>query len=483
MPGILADIQTAFRMEVLGKIQILSDLPKPVMHLVAEQLEEKAVPAGEYIVRIGEKGNTFYVVESGAVVITTAEGKEVARRSKGEYFGELALLSNDVRAANVLAAPGGVRLLVMSRETFEKAKKHSAKMSQSLEKSRRAYMSSVQPQLKVSMKDLQIKRTLGTGSFGKVWMVKYQGKNYALKQIGKGHLVELGLTEHVKREKAIQSECHTPFVVNLVASFQDPEYLYLLMETVMGGEMFYYLHNQSSSMKESSVRFYVSNVIMAIDFLHQRGVVYRDLKPENLLIHNNGYLKLADFGFAKRIGVSKTYTFCGTPAYMSPEQVMRTGHDKGSDWWAIGVLTHEMLTRINPFSENDSMAMFQRIVDVKYSPALKATKEARAFITALLQRQSHMRLPMKGSGTEAVYKHPWYTGFDWEALRNCTMPAPFVPRLTDENDTRYFVDCEDPPEEGPRHGLLPATSHFPVPAAKAQRCQHRYKSVGNFTDF
>ena len=219
---------------------------------------------------------------------------------------------------------------------------------------------------RIGLRDVQLKRALGVGTFGKVWFCLHQGQPYALKQIAKAQVVRKGLVQHVKRERDVMAECaSTRFLVKLAASFQDSQSLYLMMELITGGELFYYLQSLNSPLSEGHARFYVACVCEAFTFLHSRFYIYRDLKPENLLLCSNGYLKVADFSFVKRLRGGKTQTLCGTPAYLAPEQIVRAGHDRAVDWWALGVLTYELLAGMSPFYHDDDMTMYKRIMDVK----------------------------------------------------------------------------------------------------------------------
>jgi len=218
----------------------------------------------------------------------------------------------------------------------------------------------------VQLTDVSLKKALGVGTFGKVWLAMHKEAPYALKQIAKAQVVKKGLVAHVKRERDVMKECAaTPFVVRLEASFQDAQNLYLLMEIVPGGELFYYLQSLTAPLSEPHARFYAACVVEAFSFLHARYYLYRDLKPENLLLCANGYIKVADFSFVKRLRGGKTHTLCGTPAYLAPEQIQRQGHDRAVDWWALGVLLYELLAGISPFYHDDDMMMYKRIVDCK----------------------------------------------------------------------------------------------------------------------
>jgi cGMP-dependent protein kinase len=242
---------------------------------------------------------------------------------------------------------------------------------------------------RIQLKDCTLKRALGVGTFGKVWLALYNDAPFALKQIAKSQVVKKGLVAHVKRERDVMKECaDTPFAVRLTASFQDDQCLYLLMEVVPGGELFYYLQSLTQPLSEPHARFYAACVCEAFAFLHSRFYVYRDLKPENLLLCANGYLKVADFSFVKRLRGGKTHTLCGTPAYLAPEQIQRVGHDRAVDWWALGVLVYELLAGVSPFYHDDDMTMYRRIVDCKHVSLPRggsaACSAARAAIDELM---------------------------------------------------------------------------------------------------
>lgn len=165
--------------------------------------------------------------------------------------------------------------------------------------------------------------TLGTGAFGRVTLVKFEERYFALKAMSKHLITKEGLTKHVLSEKRALLDCKNPFIVNLHKTYSDSQNVYMLMDVVQGGELFAYLQKRQQPLSEAQARFYVAGVILALDHMHSKGYAYRDLKPENLLIDKNGYIKLADLGFAKRLlpGL-KTATMCGTPEYLAPEIVM-----------------------------------------------------------------------------------------------------------------------------------------------------------------
>lgn len=209
-------------------------------------------------------------------------------------------------------------------------------------------------------------KTIGTGSFGKVKLIKNKKEKnnyYALKMLRKSEIIKLKQIDHIYSEYTILKELNHPFIVNLKGMTQDSAMIYFLLEYIPGGELFTILR-MGGSFPNDQARFYSSHIIAIFDYLHNKGIIYRDLKPENILINNNGYLKLTDFGFAKKVD-GKTYTLCGTPEYLAPEIILNKGHSHPVDWWTLGILIYEMIVGIDPFNDEDPMQVYQKIIKGK----------------------------------------------------------------------------------------------------------------------
>uniref|UniRef100_A0A915JWI0 cGMP-dependent protein kinase n=1 Tax=Romanomermis culicivorax TaxID=13658 RepID=A0A915JWI0_ROMCU len=202
---------------------------------------------------------------------------------------------------------------------------------------------------------------------------------------------------------------------------------------------------------DSTARFYTACAMEGIEYLHDRGVVYRDLKPENMMLDLAGYAKLVDFGFAKYLGFSrKTWTFCGTPEYVAPEVILNKGHDFSVDIWSLGVLMYELLTGTPPFTASDPMKTYNLIlkgVDALDFPR-KMTKNAMVLIKKLCRETPTERLGYGRGGMKDIRKNKWFEGFNFEGLRNRTLQPPIVPFVRSATDTSNFDDYpedRDPP--------------------------------------
>lgn len=301
----------------------------------------------------------------------------------------------------------------------------------------------------VTVADFEIICTIGTGSFGKVRLVKYKlnGQCYAMKTLRKSEIIRMKQVDHIMSEQHILSLVDHPFLVKMYDSFQDDTYLYMVLDFIIGGEVFSHLRALGSFTNEMA-KFYTAQITLAFEFLHTRSIVYRDLKPENLLLDRNGYVQVVDFGFAKVVR-DRTWTLCGTPEYLAPEIIQSKGHNKGVDWWALGVLIFEMLAGHPPFYDENGnqFGIYQRILANKPVFPSGFNPDAIDLIRALLTTDVSNRLGCLRNGAEDVKQHKWFSGFDWDGLIHHRLPAPIIPHVEADDDVKNFDEYEDDPND------------------------------------
>mmetsp|Transcript_10035 Transcript_10035/g.13254 ORF Transcript_10035/g.13254 Transcript_10035/m.13254 type:complete len:793 (+) Transcript_10035:138-2516(+) len=299
----------------------------------------------------------------------------------------------------------------------------------------------------IGMNDLNRHAILGAGTFGQVWLVsmkkdKKKASAYALKIQSKHELVKDGQARAVIDEKTIMSQLQHPFIINLVATFQDKRFVYMLLGLVQGGELFSLLHSKTGDgVPEASAKFYAAGVADGLAFMHRLSIVYRDLKPENVLIDEAGYPVIVDFGFAKVV-TDKTYTLCGTPLYLAPEVILNRGHNHGVDHWSLGVLIFEMISGDTPFYKNgmEQMDLFRSIVKGSFEIPSVMSPAAGRIVKDFLMKNPAKRLGSLVEREDGVYNHSFFEGLDWEELRSKTLTAPFKPKIKDALDTSNFDD-------------------------------------------
>ncbi|EFE43093.1 hypothetical protein TRV_02144 [Trichophyton verrucosum HKI 0517] len=313
---------------------------------------------------------------------------------------------------------------------------------------------------KYSLSDFSIHRTLGTGSFGRVHLVQsiHNQRFYAIKVLKKAQVVKLKQVEHTNDERAMLERVKHPFLVTLWGTFQDAKNLYMVMDFAEGGELFSLLR-KSQRFPNPVAKFYAAEVTLALEYLHSKHIVYRDLKPENLLLDKNGHLKITDFGFAKEVR-DITWTLCGTPDYLAPEVVSSKGYNKSVDWWSLGILIFEMLCGFTPFWDSGSpMKIYENILKcrVKYPPSL--VPDAQDLLSRLITPDLTKRLGNLHGGSQDVKNHPWFAEVTWELLAQRRIDAPYIPPVKGGSGDACMFDTYA--EETEQYGLPAEDEYVP----------------------
>mmetsp|Transcript_11006 Transcript_11006/g.16692 ORF Transcript_11006/g.16692 Transcript_11006/m.16692 type:complete len:322 (-) Transcript_11006:104-1069(-) len=295
---------------------------------------------------------------------------------------------------------------------------------------------------------------VGRGAYGKVFLVKKRGEDdtpYALKILKKTQLVKDSLLEKTQAERSILEKIKNPYIVSLYYAFQTETKLYFVIDYLNGGELFTYLRKEKV-FSEKRARIYLAEIIIAIGHLHKNNILYRDLKPENVLFDSEGHIKITDFGLSKTgfADGENTNSFVGTPEYMAPEIIKGTGHSRGADWWSLGALFYEMLTSRPPLYNSNRKQMLEDIISKKpiemrshFSP------EATNLLRRLLERDPAKRLGSNEDDAAALMRHPFFKGIDWEKVKNKEHKAPFKPKVKGAFDTARidkFFTKEEPKE-------------------------------------
>lgn len=280
----------------------------------------------------------------------------------------------------------------------------------------------------LSYRDFEFLKIIGSGAFGKVFLARYTHNNkyYAIKRMDKALLKESRQLDNIYNESLIlQDACFCPFIVKFYHTIETDSYIFIVMEYIQGGELFYYI-KKYNHFDEETVRFFAGEIIIALKHLHDKDILYRDLKPENLLISAKGHIKLADFGFATRVN-ENVYTICGTPEYMAPEKLLGQGDSKETDYWSLGCLTFEMLCGIPPFYDSVTNVIYNRILCEEITIPQIFSLKTQDFLKRLLTKERTARLGY--NGIEEIMQHPFFDGLDWEKLQRLESESPIKPTL------------------------------------------------------
>jgi len=291
---------------------------------------------------------------------------------------------------------------------------------------------------KLNLADFELSKVLGEGAFGKVKLAKdlKTGEYIALKQLNKLDIIRMKQIDHVKNENFILTSLSHPLIVKMIGLTMNARHLYIGMEFIAGGELFTYLRSVGKFSASQSA-FYAGNVALMFEYLHSLNVIYRDLKPENLLINPDGYLKLTDFGFAKVVE-GRTFTLCGTPEYLAPEILLNKGYGKGVDWWTLGILLYEMIAGIDPFNDSDPMGIYQKILRGRILFSKTFNKNARSLIKHLLIADLSKRYGNLKRAAQDIKNHRFFDIINWKLMLQKKIVAPYIPKVKSMNDTSNF---------------------------------------------
>lgn len=359
---------------------------------------------------------------------------------------------------------------------------------------------------RVNVNLFQSTKVIGRGAFGEVHLVRMRGTEtvFAMKKLKKSKMIEKDQVEHVRAERNALADAETiyttnddntsgnrykdenPWVTRLYYSFQDAQYLYLIMEFVPGGDMMTHLIKYDT-FSEEATRFFIAETVLAIDSIHKLNYIHRDIKPDNLLLDKNGHIKLSDFGLCTGLHTQKynnlyhhlegqstelssadrnslklsrnqrfdswrgkrrmlAFSTVGTPDYIAPEVFLKEGYTETCDWWSVGVIMFEMLVGYPPFCSDTSAETYRKILNWKHALRFPEDTQLSAEAKDLIQRfccDPNDRIGK--NGVEEIKAHPFFKGIDWEHIRETR--APIMPELKDQYDTRYFDNFDDEPAE------------------------------------
>eukprot|EP00929_Paragymnodinium_shiwhaense_P000105 TRINITY_DN10025_c0_g2_i2.p1 TRINITY_DN10025_c0_g2~~TRINITY_DN10025_c0_g2_i2.p1 ORF type:complete len:696 (+),score=174.53 TRINITY_DN10025_c0_g2_i2:126-2213(+) len=444
--------------KVLQRIPFLEELNEDEKYALATAMVEFKFSKDELILQQGDRGQTCYILVDGECEVEVdgqTKGRMTGTQEDAVVFGERALLRDEPRAATVRVVSEAAKTLAIDRSTFfllmrrgdDGANDDDGMQMQVLTIQGKTTIGAKAPddhrrgRPVILPNDLTKLALLGCGGFGAVELCEHNKtkQTYALKTLNKGFVVKTGSQLSVMQERNIQLCCRSPFIAALYETYNGSHSLYFVLELCIGGELYATYNRKDFYGSERHTKYYAAAVVFALEHLHPKRIVYRDLKPENLLITRQGHLKLTDFGLATVV-IGKTYTTCGTPNYFAPEIIASTGHTFAVDWWTLGVLLFELMAGSPPFEATTPMQIYRKIhkgFEAVSFPA-RCRGALETLIRGLCKADPGSRLPMKLGATENIKYHHWYRGFNWTAMSRLELRPPYLPIVKNGKDSSNF---------------------------------------------
>ncbi|CAJ1352228.1 unnamed protein product [Effrenium voratum] len=424
-PVASAEDTTDVALEVLQarRVSVLRHLTGTQIERLVKQLVPCIYKQGKTIFEQGEIGTAFYIVASGQVQVII-DGHRVRTLARHGHFGERALLFEDhCRTATVRVVSTEAELWCLEKTAFVEV------LTDSL---RQEIMRRIEIQDScVELQELTPVRVIGVGGFGRVRLVEHchTGLRYALKEVRK---VDGKVPEHVRGECELLAEMDHPLILDMLHTYETQTSLYILMEYITGGTLRRYIKGQGPAQRDAA-RFYAGSLILVLEVLHDRNIVYRDLKPDNVMLDSQGSVKLIDFGLAKRLDEGgRTFTCVGSPHYMAPEAILsrREGYGTEVDVWALGVLLFELVCGRRPFEGREKQDIFEAVLKQALEfPAAYGDACGRDLLQGMLEKTPEARLGAGVFGWDDIKEHEYfaYSGNLFDGIVERSVRPPFVP--------------------------------------------------------